>query len=551
MLTLLAAALLAQTPQADTGWYKQAKFGMFIHWGIYSVPADDNTIDGGKSGAEWYLSNKHVQVRDYEKFASQFDPEKFNAHQWVKIAKDAGMRYIVVTTKHHDGFCMWDTKLSDYSVTKATPWKHDPMKELQLECAKQGIQLCFYHSIMDWHHPDYLPRRAWDDRPTTGADLNKYIDTFKGQLKELLTGYGKIGLIWFDGGWEHNAKELRSEEVNAMIKSLQPGILINDRNQLPADFSTPEQTIPAGALPNGRLWETCMTMNNTWGYAKDDQNWKSTTDLTRKLCDIASKGGNFLLNVGPTAEGLIPEPSVERLAEVGKWMKVNHEAIYGAEKSPFKKVTFNGRCTQKGNSLYLEVFVWPQDGKIVLNGLQTKIRRAKVLGGEMLKVDGNQILGTPKKLDAIATVVKVDLAGPVQIEAPGPLVLGPGAFDLSASDAEVIGQTAHVETHDGLDNIGYWTNASDKVSWKFSLKQAGKYRVVLEYACDQGSEGATVTVGSLSVKVASTGSWGNFTKLDLGVIELPAGVQSLLVSPVDVPHGAVMNLRALHFVPAE
>src|SRR5579862_7952660 len=213
----------------------------------------------------------------------------------------------------------------------------------------------------------------------------------KGQLRELLTNYGPIGIIWFDGGWEHNADELHSKEVNAMIRSLQPGILINDRNQLPEDYSTPEQTIPANAFPNGRLWETCMTLNNNWGYARNDHNWKSPEDLIHKLCDIASKGGNFLLNVGPTAEGEFPDAINERLARIGDWMRVNGRSIYGTTESPFRRLSFDGRCTAKGNSLFLQVFHWPE-GPLSVTGLQTPVERATVLGGDgsRLKVTSEQ-----------------------------------------------------------------------------------------------------------------------------------------------------------------
>ncbi len=233
MASLLLAQPQGETPEAflkRTQWWREAKFGMFIHWGIYAVPADATDLQGRKTVAEWYLSNKQMQVRDYEKFAAQFNPVRFNAREWVRMAKEAGMKYIVITSKHHDGFCMFDTKLTDYNIVKATPFGRDPMKELAAECRRQGIKLCFYYSIMDWHHPDYLPRRAWerDVRPAAGADLNRYIDFMKGQLRELLTNYGPIGVLWFDGGWEHNAQSLRSAEVNAFIRSPQPQILITD-----------------------------------------------------------------------------------------------------------------------------------------------------------------------------------------------------------------------------------------------------------------------------------------------------------------------------------
>ena len=406
----------AETPEQFAErmkWWCEARFGMFIHWGIYALPADATTWEGKPSGAEWYLSNKRMQMAEYEKFASQFDPVKFDAREWVRIARDAGMKYIVITSKHHDGFCMFHTQLNhDWNIVDATPFKRDPLKELAEECRKQGIRLGFYHSIMDWRHPDYLPRRPWEEitRPAEGASLDRYIDYMKGQLQELLTNYGPVAIIWYDGGWEHDAVELRGAEVNGLIRSLQPDVIINDRINLPEDHATPEQSIPEDALPDGRLWETCMTMNETWGYARNDPNWKSATDLIHKLCDIASKGGNFLLNVGPTELGEIPEESVERLKRVGEWMRVNGRSIYATTKSPIGKPSFDGRCTAKGDRLYLQVFTWPEEG-LSLTGLKTPVREAHALmGGEKLAVtaqDGEVRIAKPSRLDPDATVVEL------------------------------------------------------------------------------------------------------------------------------------------------
>jgi alpha-L-fucosidase len=428
---------------ARSAWWQNAKFGMFIHWGIYSVPADSTDLHGHRGVAEWYLSNKQMQVGEYEKFAAQFNPTRFDAREWARIAKDAGMRYITITSKHHDGFCMFDSKLTNYDIVDATPFKRDPLKELAAECRRQGLRLCFYHSIMDWHHPDYLPRRAWDMRPTTGADFSRYLAYMKGQLTELLTHYGDIGVLWFDGGWEGNAERHHSEEVVRMIRALQPGILINDRINLPEDFATPEQSIPAEALPGGRLWETCMTMNDTWGFAQNDQNWKSATDLTRKLIDIASKGGNFLLNVGPMPDGRFPPESVERLHEIGRWMKRNSAAIYGTQKSPYRRHPFDGRCTTKGDTLYVHAFSWPAEG-LRLAGLKTPVREARLLdGGERVRVrsersaDGSPVvvLERPHHLDAVATVAALRLAGPPEVESVVPVARPDkeGALTLKAA----------------------------------------------------------------------------------------------------------------------
>lgn len=569
-LAAQAAEETASQFEARTQWWRQAKFGMFIHWGVYAVPADSTDLNGNRGIAEWYFSNKRMQVKDYEKFAAQFDPVKFNAAQWVKLAKDAGMKYIVITSKHHDGFGMFDSRLTDYCITKATPFKRDPMQELAAACKQAGLKLCFYHSIMDWHHPDYLPRREWEKetRPAAGASLDRYLDYMQGQLRELLSNYGPIGVIWFDGGWEHNANELRSAEVNRMIRSLQPGIIINDRNQLPEDHATPEQTIPAGAMPGGRLWETCMTMNDTWGYAKNDANWKSTEDLVRKLCDIAHKGGNFLLNVGPTAEGEIPAPSVERLAQVGQWMNVNGESIYDTQRSPFRKLPFEGRCTVKGNRLYLLVFKWPSEG-LKLAGLRTSVADARALAGrEKLQVTAEPAADAgappviavprPKSLDPIATVIELRLAGPPEVVevAPAMQAGADGAFVLKAVDAEIHGQTAQYEQGGDKDNIGFWTRQEDYVTWLCRVPKAGKYSVEVTYACPAENEGSQFTVGleggaKVGGQVKATGSWTAFKPEALGEIELPAGKQTVAVRATTMPRGAVMNLQRVKLTPAQ
>ena len=304
-------------------WFSQARFGMFIHWGIYSVPAGE--WEGKKDYAEWFQLQTQMPAEQYAKFATQFDPQHFNAKAWVKVAKDAGMKYIVITSKHHDGFCMFDTKLTDYNVVKATPWHHDPMKDLADACHEAGITFCFYYSVPDWHHPDFpakYSQHGFHGQPDENADLEKYVDYVKGELRELLTNYGPIGIIWFDGGGsfrgEDEAKLMHAQELIDLIHRLQPNCLVNNRLGLPADYGTPEQKIPGqrGHAP----FEVCMTLNNHWGYNKNDNHWKQPKVVIRNLVDIASKGGNYLLNVGPTSDGVLPDPAVSILKDVGQWM---------------------------------------------------------------------------------------------------------------------------------------------------------------------------------------------------------------------------------------
>lgn len=359
-------------------WWREARFGMFIHWGVYSVPAR----------GEWVMYNEKIPVSEYEKFPPQFNPVKFDATEWVRIAKEGGVKYIVITSKHHDGFCMWDSKVTAYDIMDATPFKRDVLKELADACKKEGIRLCFYHSIMDWHHPD-----------AKGDRFPVYRDNYlKPQLKELLAKYGPLGVLWFDGQRIAEWDEDQGRELYKELRALQPDLIINNRigkgrNELldvsngPAaamvgDFGTPEQYIP-GEASEVFDWESCMTMNDHWGYAVKDTNWKTARTLVRNLVDIASKGGNYLLNVGPTAEGLIPSESVTRLKEIGAWLKVNGEAIYGTTASPFESTPW-GRCTTRKQSdgkttLYLHVFDWPKNGRLRVAGLGSDPLRTSLL----------------------------------------------------------------------------------------------------------------------------------------------------------------------------
>ena len=404
-------------------WWREARFGMFIHWGLYAIPAGE--WKGETRHAEWILTTAQIPVEEYEKFSTQFNPVKFNAEEWVRVAKNAGMKYIVITSKHHDGFSLFDSNLTDYDVIDATPFKRDILKELADECRKQDIKICWYHSIMDWNHPDYLPRRNWEKRSAEGADYDRYVEYMKGQVKELVTNYGEIGVLWFDGEWEHTWVPERGWDLYDYVRSLQPNIIINNRVgkgragmtgtydpvTASGDFGTPEQEIPATGLDYD--WETCMTMNDHWGYNKNDNNWKSKEDLIRKLVDIASKGGNFLLNVGPTAEGLFPQPSIERLESMGKWMKVNGESIYGTSASLFSNLDW-GRSTTKQRKLYLHVFDWPEDGLLRVPGLVGKAESGHLLADPKTPLNiryarGTAVISVPGRApDPIASVVVLE-----------------------------------------------------------------------------------------------------------------------------------------------
>ena len=544
-----------------TLWWREGKFGMFIHWGVYAVPAGIyKGKDVGGIG-EWIMHNAKIPIPEYEKFPPQFDPKKFDADQWVRLAKEAGMTYMVITSKHHDGFAMYDSKVSEYDIIDATPFDRDPMKELAEACRKHGLKFCFYHSIMDWHHPK-AKGEAFDDY---------HKNTLKPQVRELITRYGPLGIMWFDGEWIGEWSQEKGRDLYNFCRDLQPSLIVNNRvgkrKTADGDYETPEQNIPAGAI-QGRLWETCMTMNDTWGYKKNDDHWKSDQDLVRKLIDIASKGGNFLLNVGPKADGTIPEPSVTRLKEVGRWLAHNGEAIYGTTKSPWTKHPFNGRCTVKGNTLYVHVFEW--DGPVRLAGIKGEGLKAEPLDTrlgatryEVANEDGVQVLTLhpPETPDLVATVMAVEFDAPPAVDPD--LAYGPPVFQaddgrivLPAERAVVHGNKARYESGGGKDNIGFWTDASDWVSWSAKVTKAGTFEVEVTYAAAKGAGGATYHVYADAQKVngtvAETGSWTAFKTESLGRLAIPnAGRITIAVKPQSKPGMAVMNLKSVTLTPAK
>jgi alpha-L-fucosidase len=425
----------SESPQqrdARMKWWRDARFGMFIHWGLYAIPAGE--WKGATNHAEWIHESAQIPREEYDRFLGRFNPVKFNPDEWSRLARRAGMKYLVITSKHHDGFALWDSRVSDYDVM-ATPFQRDILKELSAACRKQDVRFCTYHSIMDWHHPDYLPRRAWEKstRPAAGADFNRFRDYLKSQLEEIVSGYNP-GVMWFDGEWEDTWTHPMGEDLDDYVRGLDKQIIVNNRvdkgrkgmagqtreGGFRGDFGTPEQEIPAEGIP-GVDWESCMTMNAHWGWNAADTKWKSTEDLVRKLIDIASKGGNFLLNIGPRADGTFPDQAVERLEGIGRWMDKNSSSIYGTVASPIGKPAW-GRCTQKklakGKArLYLHVFDWPNDGQLVVTGIDGKPVKAALLdGGERLKFTQDargviiKVAAGPK--DPIATVITLDIVKP-------------------------------------------------------------------------------------------------------------------------------------------
>jgi alpha-L-fucosidase len=572
---LLLAPYIAQAAESAAerdqrmGWFRDARFGLFIHWGVYSVPAGEWE---GKTGyGEWFLEETKMPVSQYEKFAGQFNPVKFDAKEWVRMAKAAGMKYIVITSKHHDGFGMFRSDQTDWCI-KSTPFQRDPLKELADACRGSGVRLCFYHSIMDWHHPDWGSRRAWNDKATGTPDMDRYTAYMKAQLKELLTRYGPIGILWFDGEWEKPWTHERGVDLYNYVRSLQPDIIINNRvgkarsgmvgmdkgAERVGDYGTPEQQIPPTGFGPGVDWESCMTMNNHWGYNKHDQNWKSSTTLIRNLIDCASKGGNYLLNIGPTSEGVFPQASVERLADIGKWMKVNGEAIYGSTASPFKRLPW-GRCTQKPATLYLHVFNWPADGKLFVPGLKNQVQAAFLLADGHRKPlptksgpEGLTLLLPTLAPDAVATTIVLKIQGAPEIESVGLVQDFDGSVVLPASEARLHGDQIQYESGNGRDNLGYWTDAKDWADWEVTLTKAGKFEVSAEVAAlEQASFEVAWTDQTATGAAPVTGDYSKFKVAKLGVLEISApGKVTIAVRPVASGWHPI-NIKSIRLKPAQ
>ena len=549
-----------ETPQQRTArlaWWKQARFGMFITWGVYSVPAgihNGKEVDGE---AEWIMDWEDIPIAEYKKYAEQFNPVKYNPDEWVQLAKEAGMKYIVITAKHHDGFALFDSKVTDWDVVDATPYGKDLLKPLAEACQRHGIKLGFYYSqAQDWCHPGGAARSGhWDDAQK--GDMDEYIQNIAvPQVKEILTNYGDISILWWDTST--NMKPERAEKFQPLI-NLSPGIITNDRlgGDCPGDFTTPEQHIPITGLDTD--WEVCMTMNKTWGFGSNDHNWKSAETLIRYLVNIVSMGGNYLLNVGPTADGLIPEPSVERLKAIGQWMKINGDSIYETTASPFNRLAW-GHWTKKefinGATLYLHVFDWPTDGKLYLPGLKNPVQQAYLMADlEKLQTNATAAGVTvhlPEQApDEIDSVVVLKVSGPLDVEKILPTQDNKGEVLLKAEQVEVHNpKYIELQRIRGGQNIGRWVNTSEWIEWVFVTHQKQKFMIDAEIALGEDSTFELIIDGQpIQVTTKATGGFETFQEVTLGQTDLlSSGKHYIQIKPIKEQWKPI-NIRTITLKP--
>lgn len=532
------------TDKERMGWWQEARFGMFIHWGIYTKLAGFYKGNAQPNSAEWIMNRGKIPISEYEKLAEDFNPTKFNAKEFVGLAKQAGMKYMVITAKHHDGFSMFDSKASDYNIVDATPFKRDVLKELAEECHKQNIKFGFYYSqAQDWHHPGGMGNN-WDDSIERVSSDEYVYEKALPEVKQLLTEYGPIAIFWWD-----TPRKMSKEVVDSLhhiTTALQPKIITNDRlgDDYPGDHKTFERRGPR-YQPEAEYWELCQPISGSWGYRKDDDNFKPTPTLIRTLIDQASKGGNYLLNVSPTDEGTLKPEAIERLKAIGSWMDKNSEAIYGTQANPTENEPDWGRITLKEEGaktlLYLHVYDWKSGASLPIR-LNNEVESCYLLTDKIrtfkteLSTDGLFVKLTGKAPDSVASVIVLKLKGKPNVLPQKPLGQDEnGVVVLPAFRAQYENlQGPGAEYNEHLDCVSSWESETAKVFWNFEVNMPGQFQLIASYSGEEDTQlNVAVNGESRIVNIPASGSnLKRFKTVNLGSISVEhAGKHTLELMP--------------------
>lgn len=557
-------------PGARGAWLRDSRFAMFIHWGLYSELAGEWQGKRYHGIAEWIMNRARIPVAEYEQVAGRFNPTGFDACAWVRLAKAAGMRHLMITAKHHDGFAMFRSAVSPYNIVDATPFRRDPLKELAEACRAEGLRLGFYYSqTADWHEPDGIGN-SWDVFPKE-RDFKRYLRTkAMPQIEELLTHYGPLAGIWFDTPGPITPEE--SRELVDLVHRLQPDCLVNSRigNDL-GDYDTlGDQEIPR--LPRAGLWETPDTHNDTWAYARHDRNWKGPREVAERLVRVVSRGGTYMLNIGPDGSGRIPEQSARILREAGRWVTAHEEAIHGAGPTPLGPLAW-GECTHRGNRLFLHVFQWPADGRLIVPGLRSAVSRAGLAGEDVpaqASADG-LVLTLPRLAPGdLIPVVTLELAGPVEASRDTYVLNGcrntldSGVAQRHGCDLRAARWMEKFGDWKHADCLSGWRAGESSATWEFRTVEPGSFLLDVEYTCPEAGDYSEwcLQVGDTEVlfPLLDTGErakraafgWGELPRFRLyrvGQIDLPGpGPCRLTVRPLDAA-GAAVRIAALPLTP--
>lgn len=578
-------AFNAQEPEylrdARMEWFRDAHFGMFVHWGLYSVAGGiwngkDYATNGG--AAEWLQNAANVPSDVYAKTLTPlFRPKKDFAREWARMAKDAGCRYVIFTSRHHEGFALHDSKTTTFDGMDVTG--RDLAREIINALHEQGLRVGIYFSLLDWHHPDAYVEHglpAPGNVKNEDRDNTRYVEYMYKQAEELFSNYGPVDVVW----WDYSSEEIQGEKwgarrLVAMVKAHQPNIIMNNRlyafeknsqfTRANGDLVTPEQHIPETGF-KGMDWESCMTMNGTWGYSRNNQNWRTPRELIRNMADIVSKGGNYLLNVGPMGDGTVPARSVELMHSIGQWMRVNGESIYGTRANSIGRVSW-GRITTRPGRSYLHVFNWPAGGRlhVPLAPAAGTSPRAWFLADSSRRELPVETSERGIDIDISNKTFKDDDNTVIVLEAEGRSLAGlgtfpgkDGAFQLVAGDAALKGDRLALSLSEE-PYINTWMGA-DSAEWTINVPAEGKYKLVLNYACTDQSAGSTIHINAgsdngrtsaIAGVVRTTGGWDTFRDWIPGILHLSKGVNRLLVAGTPKPGMGVMNLKYVRLIPVE